>query len=332
MKSQAKDDLVVTRLCAMWALTEVSLGGLFHAMRIPLTGLLVGTTALACMYLIARSSGSRATIWKSLLVVASIKLVATPHASPFAYVAMFVQALCMVPLTGDKGQSRGWVVAMFMLASLYSPVQKLALLYITFGSDGLLSVVSALHDWLNPPVSISELVAVPILAWFGIHLAFGYFAARWLHRWVSMQVLEQSIHDEWKRVELETSEMPLPQKRRITGHILTAVATLVLIGLYVYESRLPNWVHFAWRPLLILIVWQLVAKPLVRHAYSAMLKRSTNRGSMQEVVSEMPRMWSILTFAGKKSSHLNGWLARAKMFLHVAATLAMLRPTGGLRG
>lgn len=323
-----KDDLVVTRLCALWALTEVSLGGLLHAMRIPLTGLLVGTSALACLYLIARSSKSRTTLLKSLLIVAAIKLAATPHASPFAYLAMFVQTLCMIPLVGRSGQNRVLVVAMFALASIYSPLQKIATLYITFGSDGILSVLDAVVSWLNPPISAQGFVVVPIMAWFGVHLLVGMLVAVRLHGWIGAPAKDGALHKEWLQSG-STSDWSAPKpKATDIGHLITFFAVLGLAVLYAYSNRLPDWVHLAWRPLLIIIVWQLAIKPIAQKLYSALIQRSSNPGSVNMVLSEIPRMWSILVFAKLKSSQLDGWLARARMFFHVTVTLAIVQPEG----
>lgn len=329
---ESHNDMVVTRLCALWALTEVSLGGLLHALRIPLTGLMVGTAAIACMYLIARSSRSYQTVLKSLMIVAAIKFAATPHASPFAYLAMCFQALFVLPLAGKMGEKRGWVVLFFMLAAFYSPTQKLALIYVAVGSEGLATVAASMHEWLNPPVSIGGFVIIPVILWFTVHVAFGYISGRWLHRWLGNSHRRHHLYDEWQCAQVDDLTLPIAAKRWYSGRMLSILSILVLALLYVYEDQIPTWMHYLWRPLLIIVIWQTVVKPVVQYANASILERSTKKGAVGQVMSEMPRMWSILSFAREKSEHLPGIFSRVRNFLHITMTLAVVHQAGGPNG
>lgn len=326
---QPQENIVVTRLCALWALTEVSLGGVLHAMKIPLSGLVVGTTALACLFLIAQTSKSRLVVLRSLMVVATIKLIATPHASPFAYLAMSAQALSVLPLVGDRGKHIGWVLSMFVLASLYSPIQKLIILYVTIGGEGIMAVLEALFDWLNPPFTFSGFIGIPISIWMGVHVVFGLLAARWLHTWIHVSRMEESIHHEWRLSGMTASDLPDPPKRRNLSYVIACVALVGLVGLFVYGKSMPDWIQWTWRPLLVITVWLLVVKPAVQYLGARLVRRSTRQLAVEQVMSEMPKMWTILQFAMMKASRLPGWVGRLKMFMHVTVALAIV-PTRGI--
>jgi len=47
------NSLLYYRLIALWALAEALLGGIIHGLRIPVSGLVVGSCAVICICLIA---------------------------------------------------------------------------------------------------------------------------------------------------------------------------------------------------------------------------------------------------------------------------------------
>ena len=73
-------DRAVERLTALWALNEAGLGGLIHAMRVPFTGIVVGSTAVVLIALIAFFAEKKAkAILKATVIVLLIKAAASPH-------------------------------------------------------------------------------------------------------------------------------------------------------------------------------------------------------------------------------------------------------------
>ena len=326
MRSKYLNDPVVTRLSALWALAEITLGGVLHTLRIPLTGLFVGSTALACVYLIARSTNSALTILKALLAVMAIKVMSLPHASPFSYLAMSFQAACCMPLIGRRGNSRAWVTSLFIVASMYSPLQKLVILYITFGHEGLYVVLDALRNWLSPQLTTGEFLFLPLVLWFGAHIVAGYLLSVWLLRWVSYDSVKDVYHDEWIRSRVsatpELQDQPIMTVRRI---ILSLIILVALSGLYFYESELPAWMHVLWRPLLIILSWQVVVRPLIQRFSRRLISGSANSKDVKAVMDELPQMWSILTFAQTKSAEVTGWVSRIKTFLKVTIALTTTR-------
>lgn len=326
MDHKTPNDQVETRLTALWALTEITLGGVLHAMRIPLTGLFVGSTALACVYLIARSADTYRSVTKALIAVAVIKGMSSPQASPFSYLAMTVQALCCVPLVGSKGQSRRWVTAMFMLASLYSPIQKVAILYITFGHQGLAVVLGELRNWISPQFTTTEFLIAPFLLWFGMHLLAGFFLAKWLHHWLDRDTARRNIYEEWRlRKTTVAPVLKTPTGRRQYSVLIVVVASLLV--LYLFESNLPDWTKVLWRPLAIMLFWQLVVRPILYLVNRTWLRSSKDIGHVEDVLNELPMMWSVLTYAQLKSSGVASWMGRVRTFLNVTLTLSVTRYT-----
>jgi hypothetical protein len=325
MRENSKNEQAIVRLSALWAIAEITLGGLLHALRLPLTGLLVGSVALACIYLIARSTNSYSAVLKALVIVSAIKMMATPHASPFSYVAMSVQTFCCLPLIGRRGDSRLWVTAMFLIASLYSPIQKLLILYVTFGHDGLAVVLNEFGKWVAPTMSTIGLISIPLIMWFGAHLAVGFLLAKWLHEWVAADNGSEALQAEWKRDAAAQINQPVAQHASSYPKLLMPIAVVsMLVLLYLYESDLPTWVHVLWRPLLIILFWQLIVRPIIMLITNRWAVASSGDGNMKDVMGELPKLRSILTFARRKSSNVVGWFDRFREFLKVTILLSVM--------
>ena len=57
------------RLVALWVLCEAMLGGIIHGFKIPVSGLVVGSCAIACISLIAWYAPAKGAILKATLIV-----------------------------------------------------------------------------------------------------------------------------------------------------------------------------------------------------------------------------------------------------------------------
>ena len=68
--------LAIYRLTALWAFVECGLGGVLHALKIPLTGFLVGAMAVIVICLIAKLAPQNKSnqIFQALIVVLLIKI------------------------------------------------------------------------------------------------------------------------------------------------------------------------------------------------------------------------------------------------------------------
>jgi hypothetical protein len=81
---------VYYRLIALWVLCEAFLGGIIHGLKLPISGLVVGSGAIICICLIAYNVQVKGAIIKATIIVAIFKMMLSPHSPPTAYVAVFV--------------------------------------------------------------------------------------------------------------------------------------------------------------------------------------------------------------------------------------------------
>jgi ABC-type thiamin/hydroxymethylpyrimidine transport system permease subunit len=84
---------VYYRLIALWVMVEAVLGGMIHGLKLPVSGLIVGSCAVLCICLIAYYVPARGAILKATVVVAIFKMMLSPQSPPAAYLAVFFQGV-----------------------------------------------------------------------------------------------------------------------------------------------------------------------------------------------------------------------------------------------
>src|SRR2546423_1443002 len=92
-KSISMNKQIYYRLITLWVLCEATLGGIIHAARIPVSGLIVGSCAVICICLIAFYVPERGAILKATVTVAIFKMMLSPQTPVLAYTAVFFQGV-----------------------------------------------------------------------------------------------------------------------------------------------------------------------------------------------------------------------------------------------
>ncbi len=118
----------VDRLIALWALSEAALGGILHAFRIPLTGLLVNSAAVIFMVFIASSSSRRGAILKATFIVMIVKGIVSPHTPLTAYIAVGFQGLMGELLLRSKKHLLLSSLVLGVITLFQSGIQKILML------------------------------------------------------------------------------------------------------------------------------------------------------------------------------------------------------------
>ena len=144
-----KDAAGRMRLLAAWAAAEGYLGGILHALKLPVTGLLIGSAAVTVLTRLAHLPGRRAgDLLRATGVVAVVKALLSPHAPAMAYVAVGFQGLAAEGLFAGSGARphRARAVALGALALAESAAQKLLVLTIWLGKGFWIAVDEFLLD------------------------------------------------------------------------------------------------------------------------------------------------------------------------------------------
>lgn len=159
------------QLTALWAFVEVTLGGLLHAIRLPLTGLVVGGSAVAILCVMALKSEH---VWKDIIratgVVLVVKAGASPHSPIPAYLAVSFQGFAAALIFSIIRNYKVASVLFSIVAMMESSLQKLLTLVIMYGE----SLKDALDIFLGTIAkelglnSINNLSSLSGTAWLAI--------------------------------------------------------------------------------------------------------------------------------------------------------------------
>ncbi len=268
-------------LVVFWAFVESFLGGVLHALQVPLRGIVIAGAAVACLITIAAvSSGnlSRPTrffardLIRATLAVMAVKLILSPQAPPTAYVAMLFQGFTAYLLFGLIPSFRVAALLFSVLALLETAFQKVLVLFLFFGSD----FWATFSNWINElhlqfaflSISLQAIVITYLMLYLLAGLLIGYWFGQWPQRALSKK---EELLKLFTDAALPTSE-PNSQKRvskKNTWVIL--VLALLLIGVYVMPSSVIFLTFF--RVLIIGLLIYLLSPLLLRFLTKVLSKK-----------------------------------------------------------
>lgn len=134
LNQELPNKTAITRLTALWALSESGLGGLMFALKIPLTGFFVGGFAVLLIGLIAWFGRRNfRTIVQATVLVLIVKATASPHSPPPAYIAVAFQGLLGALVYRYVGNFKIAAVLLAVIAMVESALQKVIMLTLVYG-------------------------------------------------------------------------------------------------------------------------------------------------------------------------------------------------------
>ena len=198
-QSRFKINPSIWGLVVFWAFVESFLGGILHALQVPLRGIVIAGAAVACLITIAAVSGGdlskpsrffSSDLIKATLAVMAVKLMLSPQAPPTAYVAMLFQGFTAYLLFGLISSFRMAALLFSVLALLETAFQKVLVLYLFFGSDFWNTFSSWLQELnlqfsflsISLPAIVSTYLFLYLVAGLGIGYWFGQWPTRALER------------------------------------------------------------------------------------------------------------------------------------------------------
>ena len=319
----------VERLTALWALAEVALGGALHALRLPLTGLLVGGSAVVLLSLIAHAARAgglsvRRSVLGATVVALVLKAAASPQSPVGAYVAVAFQGGLAALVLPALGRRLGPLV-LGVVALAESAVQKALVLLVLFGG-GLVEAVDAVGAGAQKALGLSggaSLSAVALGAYVGVHAvagaAVGVLAGRLPGR---VEALRQS--GEVARLVAEARALAEARvvraerrawwQRPAVRRVAVVAAGLALYALLLGRgggSAVAGVAASIARAAVVLAVWALAVAPvllgLVRRALAR--RRSERAAEVARATALLPVLRALVPLAWRASAGRPGRFA-----------------------
>ncbi len=312
-----RNSKIITRLTALWALSEAGLGGVLHALQSPFTGLFVGGFSIVLISLIAYFAKNKwETIFRSLLVVLIIKLAVSPHSPPTSYLAVSFQAL-MGALIYNKLSLNRWSAMLLAVVTLTeSATQKLLVVWLIYGSslwkaiDSFSDYVTAHMGALGAVLASQALVTIYLWIYAILGIVIGYLI------YDMVQYLEYNqgnVKYQIQAIEFDEEIGKGKKRRGRWKQWVIFIAFFAIIAAYYFfvkdgDAVWKNWLYIFLRSTGILLTWYYIISPLFRKYFREYLeaKKSAMQQEVDETLSLLPYLRKVTKLAWKENKETKG--------------------------
>ena len=317
----------VERLTALWALNEAGLGGLIHAMKIPFTGIVVGSTAVVLIALIAHFAERKAAaLLKATVIVLLIKATVSPHTPLPAYVAVAFQGLAGCLLFGLLPAPRIAALGLGLLALWQGAVQKLLVMTLLYGAP-LWDSVDAVGRWILAKLGGGPGTLSPT-GWF-LALYFGYYSlgglvTGWLAGALPREI-DRALAEAPPPAPPAAATPDLPEgpaakpwwhRTPFRAGLVLVIMLLTLTLIAPGGNGLALGLRVLLRALLVIGVWILIVRPLARWGLVRFQRheQSVYGADVTRTLDLLPELRRAAATAWSQSGQTRG-LRRWKHFL-----------------
>ena len=279
------------RLTALWGLTEAGLGGVIHALKIPFTGIVVGSTAIILITLIAFFAERKPSVLlRSMIVVLIIKASVSPHTPIPAYFALLFQGCLAALLFRWLPGVRLPAMLLGIFALLEGVGQKFIVMTLIYGRSvweaiDLIGEKLSVQWGLNSEVENASLWLIGI---FTVYYLIGGVVVGWLAGRIPSRVqnMLQQYREAKPDLQIPDEAIRLPEKARrkwplrrlLPGLLILLMIVLVFGGLQAGEdSAHAKCIYVLVRTTAVLAVWFFLAGPLIRKLIARLHRREAMR-------------------------------------------------------
>jgi hypothetical protein len=316
--------LALQRITALWAFCESGLGGVLHALRMPFTGLLVGSFSVICITLIAWCSARHyRRILDSMLLVLIVKAAVSPHSPPTAYLAVSFQGLAAYVIYRLAGVRAGSIYTVAVLALVESALQKLLTMTLFFGRS-FWTAADELVAFIGRELSIGLLPGSILLVsiYLGLYLL-GGVACGWMAcRLVGDFAGSGKTLPAYQPLQLPRQSIDIKRRRRKGLAVMGLLFLLICITVYFgagdrQRGGLALLSTILWTFSALLLWYGLIAPLALRMLHRFLRrKRSAHSSQVQELLHLLPEMRRLSLAAWQESRSRRG-VARLTYFMRL---------------
>ena len=325
-KFQQKPELLNAKLTAIWAVSESGLGGLLHAVKIPFSGLFLGSFAVIIITYFAYTNKNRFSgIMKATLLVVLIKAIVSPHSPPMAYVAVLFQGVLGAIIYGTFGVNRLTAIGFGALALLESAFQKILTLTIIFGK-GLWESIQQFFDGMQNRLHAEWLADLPwlfLILYGAVYFIIGMIAGNLAVK------LPQKVFDNAKflqDVNLNQETESIPLKKRKKKRISLIVGLLLFSSLVFLLSGAQNQaLYIVLRTLAAVVFFLFVFNPLFKYVMKKWVakEKSNKQQALNTIMAMMPIIKNNVGLAQQLSVSEKSIWKRGKSFVITWLSLSL---------
>lgn len=320
----------ITKLTILWAFSEAAFGGLLHALRIPLTGLFVGGSAVVFISLIAFYSDNKSSILKATLLVLIIKFIVAPYTPLPAYFSVFVEGLVGFFLFNILKLKKTAPILLGFFTLILSAFQKVVIYTVVFGMtlwesiDAFIAfVLKQLSITSEMEISFSYLI---IGLYIIVHALGGIFSGiialkipNWVNNFSHNIEFDEIIPSQGTEKEKEKRKKKF-WFQKTSGIIFIIIALSLIILSYTtsyFEYNLPIKIMVMLvRSIFITTIWFLFIAPYsIKFLQKVLSKKKFEYATeVENIVNLFPEMKAAVKYSWRKSNVKKGF-GRIELFL-----------------
>ncbi len=313
------------RITALWAFSEATFGGILHALKIPFTGLFLGSAAVLFITLISWADKNKTSILHATLLVILVKATINPYSPLTVYFAISVQGIAGYIFYRFIPYERLAALMLGFFSLLFSALQKVIFLTVLFGANlwkSLNSFADSIFSQLGitiPSNSIDFSLLI-VCTYTGLHICMGIFIgikSIKIRNWI----LKNNLPNADEIINDNNNEEYFPKKKhrgkkfwwmRMSGIFVLSFLLSIMIYSYLYPnlSKIPAYeiLFMLVRSIVITLVWFFLISPVVLKSVRKLLMKKQNKNleEINHITSLFPFFRRIISYCWKNSSQMHG--------------------------
>lgn len=272
------------KLVTLWVITEAFLGGIIHAIKLPISGILVGGGAAICISLIAFYTKSNTKILVATLLVAIFKMMLSPHSPPPAYIAVFFQGLIGFIIFDKTKFFKIRCLLFTCLSFLESSVQRVLVTTLIYGKNFWVALNQFIQD-LTQSNQLTNYAYVLISVYILVHILFALILGWYIAKLPNKINEFIPIADNQK---ISSSLFSQSKKDNSRSYIKWIVFILLTSSLYYlsiqgffHVKMSKQIIEIIFRSTIILSIWKFILGPISTKFIKAFLTKQKGKYSKQ---------------------------------------------------
>jgi len=333
--------VIVDRIIAIWGFTEAAFGGILHALKIPFTGLFIGSIAVILITLISHYSKDKLTILRATIIVLLVKGLLSPHTPVTAYFAVFLQGFIGYLIFSFVKFETPAALLLGFISLLLSAFQKFIITTLFFGMTFWKSI-DLFTDYVFSQVKIfnghqavsSSIVLVSLYTL--VHVIAGLIAGAKAVKFPQklnspeMQALKKQFHQS----DIEAIALNKERKKKSWWKKPSSVALilflLILLGLTYFfplagKSQAYDIAVMILRAIVLFGAWYLLLSAPVKIFLSKLMEKNKFRyaGEIDRITGTFPVFRRVISHCWKNSADYKG-IKRMRKFISNSIVLLLI--------
>lgn len=306
----------------MWAFSEAALGGILHVLKIPFTGLFIGSSAVIFISLIAYFSNSRKEIFESTIKVLIVKFIVSPYTPLNAYLAVLIQFIFGYILFFN-GFNKISPILLGILSLLFSAVQKIFVLTVIFGMTLWESIDIFFKFVIDQILPNSNNILLPKISYLiiGIYISIhliggimaGFYAAGFSKKLLNINeqkniLLNDQLNDFLLNRNFKKKKRKWWQKPSNIGILIFSIILILLsYTIKEFDKNISiNIIIMLFRSVIILLIWYYFISPIaLKIVNTFLIKRKQKQAEeIENILEVFPIIKSIIKYSWNETQNI----------------------------